>query len=83
MYEQKLKAQNPSHRNITYDISDLFFFVDLSSVTSVRCDRYDIVATALDHQPLRTTTIDFNYDTLGGHSKPGARAAHHNFNKLA
>ena len=28
MYEQKLKAQNPSHRNITYDISDLFFFVD-------------------------------------------------------
>lgn len=28
MYEQKLKAQNPSHRNITYDISDLFFFID-------------------------------------------------------
>ena len=28
MYEQKLKAQNPAHRNITYDISDLFFFID-------------------------------------------------------
>jgi hypothetical protein len=28
MYEQKLKAQNPQHRNITYDISDLFFFID-------------------------------------------------------
>jgi hypothetical protein len=28
MYEQKLKAQNPAHRNITYDIADLFFFID-------------------------------------------------------
>ena len=28
MYEQKLKAQNPAQRNITYDISDLFFFID-------------------------------------------------------
>ena len=28
MYEQKLKAQNPQHRNITYDISDLFYFID-------------------------------------------------------
>jgi|EP01044_Picomonas_judraskeda_P003972 hypothetical protein len=28
MYEQKLKAQNPAQRNISYDISDLFFFID-------------------------------------------------------
>ena len=28
MYEQKLKAQNPQHSAITYDIQDLFFFFD-------------------------------------------------------
>eukprot|EP01051_Picozoa_sp_SAG22_P012845 SAG22_NODE_1374_length_4563_cov_1.852823_6_plen_77_part_00 len=28
MYESRLKQQNPGQTNITYDISDLFWFVD-------------------------------------------------------
>lgn len=28
MYEKKIKAINPTHRNISYDISDLYNFID-------------------------------------------------------
>eukprot|EP00164_Ancoracysta_twista_P005067 GFYU01006897.1.p1 GENE.GFYU01006897.1~~GFYU01006897.1.p1 ORF type:complete len:106 (-),score=33.39 GFYU01006897.1:210-527(-) len=28
LYEQKLKNMNPNYRNITYDISDLFTYID-------------------------------------------------------
>jgi hypothetical protein len=35
MYEQRLKELNPEKRKITYDISDLFAYVD--SLTDLTC----------------------------------------------
>jgi hypothetical protein len=54
MYEQKLKAQNPSHRNITYDISDLFFFID--SLGDLSCLGEPVVALLLLRTRTRTRT---------------------------
>ena len=61
LYEQQLKTLNPQVRNITYDISDLFAFMEqLSELSCLVCARCASFTPALCQLHIARSCARFN-----------------------